>query len=168
MLQTVEIILRTIVAFMWLWMFMHLVGKLIIAHSNYHFFILSTVLGTIAGNMAFNIHIQFIYFLLSLFIFSGIGYALTVISLKSSKARKWISGEPTIIISNGSLLENNMKKCKYTLDSLQQGLRSKDIFDLKEVEYAVLETNGSLSVLKKIDYRNVINKDLSTSQQERK
>ncbi|MCY9667113.1 DUF421 domain-containing protein [Paenibacillus alginolyticus] len=160
MLHTIEIIIRSFVAFLWLWGFIKLIGKQIINQNTNHLFVLSTILGTIAGNMAFNININFIYFLLSLFIMSVIGYLLTLISLKSNKSRKWISGEPTIIIKDGNLLDQNMKKCKYTLDSLEQGLRSKDIFDLKEVEYAVLETNGTLSVLKKLDYRNVMKKDL--------
>lgn len=158
--QMVEIFIRTFVAFVWLWVFTQLIGKQIIAHSNYHLFVLSIVIGTIAGNMAFNISIKFLYFLLSLFVMSGIGYILTLVSLSNKQARRWISGEPTIIIKDGNLLEQNMKKCKYTQDSLQQGLRGKDIFDLKEVEVAILETNGSLSVLKKQDYRNVTNKDL--------
>lgn len=161
MSTTIEIIIRTIAAFLWIWMFTLLIGKQIISHGAYHLYALSAVLGTIAGNMAFNVAIKWMYFLISLIVLTVIGYVLTLSLLKLGKARKWITGEPTIIIKEGKLLEQNMKKAKVSMDSLMQGLRSKDIFDVKEVEMALLETNGSLSVLKKPEYRNSTKKDLS-------
>src|SRR5690554_6208083 len=70
------------------------------------------------------------------------------VALKSRKLRKWISGAPTVLIEAGKVLEENMKKNKYTLDSLNEMLREKDIFDIEEVDYALLESNGKLSVMK--------------------
>lgn len=160
MSQTIEIVIRNLFAFLLLWFFTKLIGKQIIATSSYHLFVLSALLGTIAGNMAFNLKISMMYFLLSLFIIGGIGYALTYLSLKSKKTRKWILGECTILIKDGTLLEHNMRKCKFTLDLLEQGLRSKDVFDQTEVEIAILETNGTLSVLKKSSNRNATKEDL--------
>lgn len=80
---------------------------------------------------------------------SSIVFILNLIAVRNSRFRKWISGEPTTLIQNGQILEDSMKKMGYSLDSLKQALRSKDIFHLDEVECAILEINGSLSVLKK-------------------
>ncbi|MFX3623843.1 MAG: DUF421 domain-containing protein [Ectobacillus sp.] len=66
----------------------------------------------------------------------------TSISLKSRHIRMWISGQPTVIIENGKLLDANMKKIRYTLDDLNQHLREQGIFDLFEVEHALLEHRG--------------------------
>lgn len=159
MSEIIEIIIRAIVAFLWLWLFTVLVGKQLISHNTYHLFVLSSILGTISGNMAFNIKIPFMYFLLSLFVTSGIGYIMMLISLKHKKARKWISGDPVTLIKDGNIMEQNMQKSNFTLDSLKQGLRNKNIFDLKEVELAILEIDGSLSVLPKTEYRNLTQKD---------
>lgn len=74
--------------------------------------------------------------------------------------RSWISGSPTVLIENGKILEGNMKKVRYSLDSLDQALREKEIFNLEVVEYAVLEDNGMVSVLKKQEYQYVTRKDL--------
>ncbi|WP_308858198.1 DUF421 domain-containing protein [Paenibacillus sp. R14(2021)] len=65
-----------------------------------------------------------------------------------------------MLIEGGKLLEENMKKNKYTLDSLNEMLREKEIFNISEVEYALLENSGKLSVLKKKQYRNLTLHDL--------
>lgn len=160
--QSVEVILRTISAYAWLLLYTKLIGKRLVAQSSNHLFVLSILLGTVGGNMAFNIKIGWIEFLLSLLVISGIGYALVEASLRSKKASAVISGEPIVIMKGGMLLEEQMKACNYSLDALKQGLRSKDIFALEEVEQAVLEVDGTLSVQKKSDYRTITLKDLKT------
>jgi uncharacterized membrane protein YcaP (DUF421 family) len=71
-----------------------------------------------------------------------------------------LSVEPTVVIQDGKILEENMKKLKLTMDSLNQALRGKDAFDIDEVEYAIVGADGHLSVLKKPPHRNVTKKDL--------
>jgi uncharacterized membrane protein YcaP (DUF421 family) len=157
-----EIIIRTVLAFTWLFIYTKWIGRRLISHNSYHLFVLSNVLGTIGGNMAFNIKVHLSYFLLSLFVISGIGYILMKLSLKSPKAGALISGEPMVIIENGILLEENMQKCKFSRKALDQGLRAKDIFNIEEVAQALLEVDGTLSVLKQQDYRSLTLKELKT------
>ena len=57
-----------------------------------------------------------------------------------------MAGKPTLVIQNGKILEGNMKGMRYTLDYLNQQLREKDIFDISEVEFAMIETDGHMSV----------------------
>lgn len=158
--DSTEILLRTLIAYIWLWGYTKLIGRRLIAQSSSNLFVLSIIIGTIGGNMAFNIKINLLYFLISLLEISAIGYILLKITLKSEKASTMISGEPVVIIKNGVLLADEMKKCKYSMDALKQGMRGKEIFDLEQVENAVLEINGTLSVLKKREYRNVTWQDL--------
>ena len=146
---SVGIITRTFTAFILLWIFVQLLGKQTISQRTYHLYIASITMGTIAGNLAFNIKIKFLYFIIAIVIMSSIVFILNLIAVRNSRFRKWISGEPTTLIQNGQILEDSMKKMGYSLDSLKQALRSKDIFHLDEVECAILEINGSLSVLKK-------------------
>lgn len=61
----------------------------------------------------------------------------------------WVEGTPTVLIESGKILEDNLKKNNLTMDSLNQLLRQKDIFDLNEVEHVLLEINGKISVMKK-------------------
>ncbi len=157
----VEIIVRTIIAFSILWVFVHLLGKQTIAQRTYHLYIASITMGTIGGNLAFNIKIKFLYFIISIFLMGSIIFVLNMLSVRSNRLRRWIAGEPATLIKEGKILEESMKRMGYSLDSLKQALRAKDIFNLEEVECAILEINGSLSVLKKPSYRSVTKQDLN-------
>ncbi|WP_407936089.1 DUF421 domain-containing protein [Jeotgalibacillus malaysiensis] len=74
---------------------------------------------------------------------------LSWFSLKSKKFRDLMDGRPSILIHNGELVENEMRKNRYNIDDLMQQLREKEVFDLQEVSFAILEPSGTLSVLRK-------------------
>lgn len=71
------------------------------------------------------------------------------ITIKYRKIGKLITFEPTIVIHDGKLIANNIKRLKYSIDNVLQMLREKDVFDISEVHLAIVEANGALSVLKK-------------------
>jgi uncharacterized membrane protein YcaP (DUF421 family) len=79
------------------------------------------------------------------------------LSLKSKKFRDLVDGSPTVIISHGKIDENAMSKQRYNFDDLLQQLREKDIRNIADVEFAILEPSGKLSVMKK----GMNNKDLT-------
>ncbi|MBT2645714.1 DUF421 domain-containing protein [Bacillus sp. ISL-34] len=160
MSESVEIIFRTFTSFILLWVFVHLLGKQTIAQRTYHLYIASITMGTIAGNLAFNIKIQFLYFILAIIIMGTVVFMLNLLSIRNPRFGKWIAGEPATLIEKGQILEESMKRMGYSLDSLKQALRGKDIFNIEEVDCAILETNGSLSVLKKEQYQNAAKQDL--------
>ena len=76
----------------------------------------------------------------------GIELTLAAISLRSIRLRKLLCGKPVILIENGNILQQNLRKTRITLDELTGHLREKDVLDLQSVQYAILETNGNLSV----------------------
>jgi len=76
----------------------------------------------------------------------GLELVLSHISLKNIRLRKLLCGKPVILIENGTILQQNLRKTRVTLDELTGHLREKDVLDLKSVQYAILETNGNLSV----------------------
>lgn len=73
------------------------------------------------------------------------------IALKSGKYRRIVEGNAVFIIKEGKLDVKALKKLRYSIDDIMEGLRQKDVFDISDVEYAVVETNGNLSVLLKAD-----------------
>lgn len=75
----------------------------------------------------------------------------SLIARKSLKFRYASDGKPITLIKNGKLRQDNLKELRFTIDEVLSALRQKDIFDISEVEYAVVETNGTLSVLLKQD-----------------
>ncbi|MDF2660776.1 MAG: rane protein [Paenibacillus sp.] len=158
--EYINILFRTIVSFFALLVIARILGKQVLSNMTFHDFVTGITLGAIAANLAFNPKIESPYLFLSLIVFTATSFAISVVSIRNRKVRKWITGSPTVLIENGKILEQNMKHVKYSLDSLIQSLREKDIFDLEEVEYAILENNGKLSVLKKPPYRNLTQKDM--------
>ncbi len=76
----------------------------------------------------------------------GVELVLSALSLRSIRFRKILCGKPVILIENGNILQQNLRKTRVTLDELTGHLREKDVLDLRSVQYAILETNGNLSV----------------------
>ena len=68
------------------------------------------------------------------------------ISLKSRRARKIISGQPVTVIQDGKIMEDRLRDLRFSLDDMMEELRQNSVFDIRDVEYAVVETNGKLSV----------------------
>lgn len=84
---------------------------------------------------------------------------ISIINLKSIWIRKVLCGMPTILIYRGKIDEKLMKKEKFTINELQERLRQNNIFNIADVEYAILETSGQLTVIQKPEKRNTIPED---------
>ncbi len=76
----------------------------------------------------------------------GLELVLSFLSLKSIFLRKLLCGKPVILIENGRILQENLRRTRVTMDELTGHLRQKDVLDPEQVQYAILETNGNLSV----------------------
>ncbi len=84
---------------------------------------------------------------------------ISIINLKSIKGRSIICGMPSILVYRGRIDEKIMKKEKFTVNELQERLREKDVFNIGDVEYAILETSGQLTVIQKPEKRNTTPED---------
>ncbi|MCK8817318.1 DUF421 domain-containing protein [Natroniella sulfidigena] len=90
----------------------------------------------------------------------GIEIVVSYLSLKSEFIRKTVNGTPNIIIKNGEIMKEELKKSRYTIHDLLAQLRQKDIFRINDVEFAILETSGDLSIIPKSQKRMVTPEDL--------
>ena len=154
------ILLRSFGAFVVLLLITRMLGKQTLYNMNFHEFVTAVILGAIAANLAFNEKIQITHLLISMGVFTGTSFLLSKIVIRNRKLRMLAEGTPTVLIEGGKILEDNLKKNKLTLDTLNQMLRQKDIFDMNEVEYAILEINGQISTLKKKEHKTATVKDL--------
>lgn len=84
---------------------------------------------------------------------------ISIINMKSIRAREIICGKPTILIYRGKINENALRKERFTINELEERLRGNNISSLGDVEYAVLETSGGLTVIPKPSKRNTIPED---------
>ncbi len=86
---------------------------------------------------------------------------ISVLNIKSIKAREIICGRPAILIYRGRIDEKVLQKERFTINELQERLRGDNIFNISDVEYAILETNGQVTVIPKPNKRNVVTEDLN-------
>lgn len=87
--------------------------------------------------------------------------ALSYVSLKSERARAVICGTPSILIENGKIMERELERLRYNLSDLMEQLRAKNVRNIADVEYAILETSGQLSVIPKSQKRPVMPEDIN-------
>ncbi len=91
---------------------------------------------------------------------------LSTITLKSKKLRDIVSGSAVVIIENGKIIQQNMKKLRLSIDDLIESIRSKSVFDIQDIEYAIVETTGKISILQKFEAQNATPKVLSIKGEE--
>ncbi|MFZ5643728.1 MAG: YetF domain-containing protein [Bacillota bacterium] len=157
----IEVFIRSVGAFFVVLIITRIIGKTQIAQLNVTDFVNAIVLGSIAGVMATNTAENAWYYAFGLLVFGSLTFGTEYLSLKYRPARKLLEGEPTVVIHNGKVLENNMRKMTYNMDDLTMQLRGKNIFNISDVEFAVLETNGDLSVLPKSPKQPVTLEDMN-------
>ncbi|MPW25537.1 DUF421 domain-containing protein [Alkalibaculum sp. M08DMB] len=91
----------------------------------------------------------------------GIQYLLSRYTIKSRKFGRKVTFSPTVVIQNGQFIKSNMKKLKYSVDNIQMYLREKGIFDINEVEFAIVEDSGNVSVMKKSQFQPLTPYDMN-------
>lgn len=126
-------------------------------------FISAIVLGELIGNALYddNIGIPQIFFVVV--VWGGLMYVTEFITQRYKRSRHLLEGNPVIVIYNGKFVRDEMKKNKLDINQLKHMLRAKDVFSIEEVEYAILEMDGTVSVLKKSDFQIPTRKDMKFS-----
>lgn len=156
-----ETAVRTLLGFSVLLFLTRLIGKKQLGQLNIFTYITGIAIGSMAGEMVIHRDVNLWEGMLSLFIWSALVFAVEIISLKSAKARVLLDGEPTIVIKKGQIVEKALQKQRLNLDDLSMLLRTNEVFSILDVEYAILEPNGDLSVMKKSIKDSVTKEDLA-------
>lgn len=151
---------QAVVSFVILLVLTRLIGKQQVSQLTYYEYINGITFGSIAANMATDSVDKFADHLVGLLVYGVLTILAAYVALKSRKMQKMINGEPVVVIQDGKILENNLRKMKMNLDEFLMLLRLKDIFDFTEVKLAIIEPSGGLSVIKKAEYENIERKDL--------
>jgi len=148
-LEYLQILLETLVGFLCLFALTKILGKTQITQITAFDFIAALVLGELVGNALYDKEVGIPQVIYAVFLWGGLIYITEWITQKFKGSRAILEGRPSVIIYEGKLQYKNMKKGRLDINQLQHLLRSKDVFSLQDVEYAVLETDGTVSVLRK-------------------
>ncbi|WP_409298457.1 DUF421 domain-containing protein [Peribacillus sp. SCS-26] len=137
-----------------------ILGKKHISQLSLFEYISGITLGDIAGEVILGRDIGIIHGLTGIVIIAGVSYLTDVLSIKNRKFRALIEGQDTVFIQDGKILEDHLKKENYSIEDLSALLREKGVFNVKDVEFAVLEPKGKLSILLKKENQPLTGKDL--------
>lgn len=156
-----DIIVRSILFLLILFLITKWLGKKQISQLSFFEYVNGITIGSIGAEIVTGLEQKIHLGVLSILTFAAIPFLAGFISLKSKPFRDFVEGRGTIFIKDGKILEDNLKKERYTTDELLELLRKKDVFQAADVEFAVLEATGDLSVLLKKENQPLTAKDLN-------
>ncbi len=156
-----NIFIRTAILYLFAFIMIRAMGRRQIAQLQPFEFVLTVLIADLAASPMSDIGIPLLYGIIPILTLFLLHTIISFIALKSERSRAVICGRPVIIIEKGRICKNKLKDLQYNLNDLLEQLRSKDVSNILDVEYAILETNGQLSVIKKESKRNVITEDLN-------
>lgn len=146
LLDSAEIIMRNIAAVTCLFIFARLMGKKQISQLSFFDYVVGISIGSIAAAFSVDKRITYSEGIISLIIWAMLSIFIAYLSLKNLKARKLLEGELTILIENGRIIEENLRKERFNINDLVEELRMKGVFNISDVEFALLETSGRVSI----------------------
>ncbi|MGG5741167.1 MULTISPECIES: DUF421 domain-containing protein [Bacillus cereus group] len=154
------VILRSVFILIILFAITKWLGKRQISQLSFFEYIAGMTIGDIAAQVSTGLDSKFFHGVFAILIFAVVPFFTGILSLKNKTARDFFEGKSTVLIKDGKILEDNLKKEKYTSDELLELLRGKDAFSVADVEFAVLEPSGELNVLLKKDRQPLTAKDI--------
>ncbi len=155
------VMIRSFISFFALLILMRLMGKQQVAELTFFDYVVGITIGSIASTLSVQINQNTTATLVGMAIWTILPILLAYLSLKSVWIRKVVEGEATIVMANGKVLEKNLKKIRLTIDDLVSQLRTQGVFNMADVEFALFEPNGRLSIQKKSQKQPVTPSDLN-------
>lgn len=161
MAEYLYVIIRTLLILLFLLLVARILGRRTLSELTFYDFVIGLVIGHIGGAVITVLEFTIWHGVTALITMTLWVLALNTLALKSIPARKLIEAEPLMVIHHGKILEDNLKKRYYNVNDLLEMLREQGNFDPNQIEVALLEPDGQLSVMKKQEYQNVAAKDLN-------
>jgi uncharacterized membrane protein YcaP (DUF421 family) len=126
-----------------------IMGRKLISQMTFFDFVVGVSMGSIVANAIVGQKFTVISAVTALITLSAMSIITSYMHIKSNRIRKLVDSEPVTVVQNGTIVEKNLKNIRMTVNELMMKLREKNAFNLADVEFAIMETDGELSVLPK-------------------
>lgn len=156
-----ETLLSTTAAFIVLLILTRLLGKKQMSQLTFFNYITGITIGSIAANIVTLEGKHFFQTISSLVWWCLLTYIVDVFILKIPKTRVILDGEPSILIKRGKIQYDILKKVRLDIDNMLIMMREKDVFSVTDIDYAIFEPNGELTIFKKAEKQNTVKEDLN-------
>lgn len=148
-----EVGLRTLIAVVVLFLLTRLLGKRQVSQLSLFEYITGITIGSLAAYVSLDLQSDWYLGLISLLVWVVVSLGMEYLQIKSKKARDWLDSRATVLIKDGKILEDNMKKERLTTDELMEQLRKKNVFKAADVEFAIMEPSGDINILVKKEHQ---------------
>lgn len=155
-----DVTVRALSSLVILFLITKMLGKKQVSQLSLFDYVIGISIGNFAAEMTINLESNELNGLLAVVIFGVCAYVVSYLTMKSIVLRRFFIGTPTLIIQDGKILEKNLKKVKFDINDMLEEIRGNGYFDLSQVEYAIMEANGKLSILPKPEYRPLTPDDM--------
>ena len=159
--ELLDVTIRAISSLVTLFLVTKMLGKKQVSQLSLFDYVIGISIGNFAAEMTINLESHELNGIWAVVLFGLFAYLISWLTMKSIVLRRFFMGTPTVIIQDGKILENNLKKVKFDINDMLEEIRGAGYLDLSEVEYAVMEANGKFSILPKPEYRPVTPKDMN-------
>lgn len=159
-IEAFKIIPRSVVSLIILFLITKLMGKKQVSELSLFDYVIGISIGNYTAEMVMNFDYQYINGIIAILTFGIISYLVSVLTMKSMSLRRFLIGVPTIIIDEGKISLEALKKAKLDINDFLEQCRGEGYFDISEISSAILEVNGKISILPKRDYQIPTLKDL--------
>lgn len=156
----IDVIIRTIISLITLFMFTKLMGKKQISQLNIFDYVVGITIGSIAADISLDTSKNLVDGIVAMLIYALFNAMVSYLTLKSIKFRRIFTGTPTMIVENGKIIEKGLVKAKFDINDLLEEARNAGYFNLEEIEYAIMESNGRISFLPSDKDKPVTKKDM--------
>ncbi|UKS24593.1 DUF421 domain-containing protein [Paenibacillus sp. HWE-109] len=147
-----EIVIRTLLAVLVLFIMTKILGKRQVSQLSLFEYITGITIGNLAGSISVDLDAKWYLGLISLTVWIGCSLGIEFLQLKSKTMRDFIDSKATVLIKEGKVQEDNLKKERLTTDELMEQLRKRSVFKVADVEFAIMEPSGEINVLLKREY----------------
>ena len=163
MTDILQTMAKSLLSVIILFVLTRLMGKKQLSQLTFFDYVVGISIGSIAAAFAVDPSIGYARGITALILYALFPIVLSLIALKSYRARKLLDGKPTILIWNGQIMDANLKKAKLTVNDVLEECRLNSVFDVADVAFAVLETNGRVSVQLKAEKQPLTTGDMHVS-----
>jgi uncharacterized membrane protein YcaP (DUF421 family) len=160
------VLLRTAILYILVVFSMRIMGKRQIGQLQPFELVIAIMISDLASLPMQDTRIPLLHGIIPIITLLVLQVALSLLQVKNEKAREIIDGKPSILIKNGKLNINNLKDQRFTVNEIMEELRINGFFNISDIQYATLETNGQLSVIPKAEKEPVTKKDMNISAKE--
>lgn len=155
------VIVRSYISLITLFLITKMLGKKQVSQLSLFDYVIGISIGNFAAEITINFDSSLIYGIVSVLIFGTFAYTISILTMKSIKIRRFFIGVPTVLIDKGQILEKGLKKVKFDINDLLEECRGNGYFDLNEIDYAIMEVNGKVSIMPKQPYKPITLKDMN-------